>query len=151
MAEDVRDVGLRGKPDDDIFKYAAAHDLALLSADLSFGNLQRFPLGTHAGIVIARFPNEVSTRVFHGVEEGRELSDGSGFELLTDGVAPRGSPTQLYPVASSLDEVTSSWPDGCSARFVAAAAATWRWTESRKSLFHGSLEMLQFCNVLCKV
>lgn len=26
-----------------------------------FGNLLRFPLGSHAGIVIARFPNEVST------------------------------------------------------------------------------------------
>jgi predicted nuclease of predicted toxin-antitoxin system len=60
-AEDVRDVGLRGKTDDEVFEYAVSHSRTLLSADLSFGNLQRFPLGTHSGIVIARFPNEMST------------------------------------------------------------------------------------------
>jgi predicted nuclease of predicted toxin-antitoxin system len=60
-AEDVRDLGLRGKPDDEIFAYATAHGLALLTADVGFGNLLRFPLGTHVGIVVARFPNEVPT------------------------------------------------------------------------------------------
>jgi predicted nuclease of predicted toxin-antitoxin system len=60
-AEDVRDVGLRNKPDDDIFTYAVSHALVLLSGDGGFGNILRFPLGSHPGIVLARFPNEVPT------------------------------------------------------------------------------------------
>jgi hypothetical protein len=30
-----------------------------VTADVGFGNVLRFPLGTHAGIVVARFPNEL--------------------------------------------------------------------------------------------
>ncbi|MFQ5792001.1 MAG: DUF5615 family PIN-like protein [Acidobacteriota bacterium] len=61
-AEDVRDLGLKGRTDREVFEYAVSHSCTLLSADLGFANLQRFPLGTHPGIVIARFPNEMSTR-----------------------------------------------------------------------------------------
>lgn len=61
QVEDVRDLGLRKSPDDDIFTYAVSHALALLSGDMDFGNILRFPLGSHSGIVVARFPNEVST------------------------------------------------------------------------------------------
>lgn len=60
-AEDVRNVGLRGKPDAAILEYAVARALVLLSGDMGFGNLLRFPLGSHAGIVITRFPNEMPT------------------------------------------------------------------------------------------
>ena len=56
-AEDVRDRALRGHPDDAVFRHAVAHGFALLSGDLGFANLVRFPLGTHHGIVVARFPN----------------------------------------------------------------------------------------------
>jgi predicted nuclease of predicted toxin-antitoxin system len=60
-AEDVRDTGLRGRPDDEVIRHAAAHDLALLTADLGFGNILRFPLESHAGVVVARLPNEMPT------------------------------------------------------------------------------------------
>ena len=60
-AEDVRDIGMRKSPDDDIFTYAVSHVLVLLSGDLDFGNILRFPLGSHPGIIVARFPNEVPT------------------------------------------------------------------------------------------
>jgi predicted nuclease of predicted toxin-antitoxin system len=60
-AEDVRDIGMRKSPDDDIFTYAVSHTFALLSGDLDFGNILRFPLGSHPGIIVARFPNEVPT------------------------------------------------------------------------------------------
>ena len=59
-ALDVRDIGLRGRPDNEILEYAVQHNLTLLTADIGFGNLLRFPLGRHAGIGVARFPNEVS-------------------------------------------------------------------------------------------
>jgi predicted nuclease of predicted toxin-antitoxin system len=57
-ADDVRDVGLRGMPDSEIFRFAVESGAALLSADLGFANILAFPTGTHNGIVVARFPNE---------------------------------------------------------------------------------------------
>jgi len=58
-ATDVREVGLRATPDAAIYQYAVAHTLAILTADLGFSNLVRFPLEEHHGIVVARFPNEI--------------------------------------------------------------------------------------------
>lgn len=76
-AHDVRDLGLRGKSDQEIFAYAVTHGLALLTADVGFGNVLRFPLGTHAGIAVARFPNELPTGALNQaiLEAVRELSD----------------------------------------------------------------------------
>jgi predicted nuclease of predicted toxin-antitoxin system len=60
-AEDARDVGLRGRADDEIIRHAAADDRVLLTADLGFGNIPRFPLESHAGVVVARLSNELPT------------------------------------------------------------------------------------------
>ncbi|NCO84449.1 MAG: hypothetical protein GW872_08900 [Nitrospirae bacterium] len=60
-ALDVRDLGLRGKNDNEIFKFAQKEKAVILTGDLGFGNLLHFPVGSHSGIVIAHFPNEVST------------------------------------------------------------------------------------------
>ena len=59
--EDVRDVGLRGRSDEEIAAYAEAKGLAIITADLGFGNVLRFPGAIRHGIVVARFPNEIST------------------------------------------------------------------------------------------
>jgi predicted nuclease of predicted toxin-antitoxin system len=59
---DVQDIGLRGSKDIIIFKWAQENGCIILSGDLGFSNIFRFPLGTHKGIVIARFPNELSTK-----------------------------------------------------------------------------------------
>src|SRR2546428_11891323 len=77
FAEDVRELGLRGKSDDEILNYARAHALALVTADLGFGNILRFPPGSHAGIVVTRFPNEVPTHTLNDatVSAIRGLSD----------------------------------------------------------------------------
>jgi len=58
---DVRDIGLRGVPDALIFRKAQEEDCIILTADLGFSNSLRFTLGSHKGIIIARFPNEMST------------------------------------------------------------------------------------------
>jgi len=60
-ALDVSDYGLRGKDDYEIFGFAQENKAILLTGDLGFGNLLHFPLGSHSGIVIAHFPNELST------------------------------------------------------------------------------------------
>lgn len=58
--EDVRDVGLLGHSDADVFTYAQDHALTVITADLGFANTLTYPLGSHAGIVVMRIPNEVS-------------------------------------------------------------------------------------------
>ena len=55
----VIDAGLRGRSDSDVLSGATDGGRTLLTADLDFSNLLRYPLGTHAGLVIARFPNEM--------------------------------------------------------------------------------------------
>lgn len=57
---DIRDHGFKGKSDTEIFKFARLHSAVLFTADLDFGNPILFPRGTHNGIVILRFPNELS-------------------------------------------------------------------------------------------
>ena len=61
QAVDVRDFGLRGQPDGEVIAYARAHDQVLVTADLGFSNLLRFPPGSHPGIDVARLPNEMPT------------------------------------------------------------------------------------------
>ena len=59
---DVRDIGMRGRFDADVLEYTTANGRTVLTADVGFGNILRFPLGRHAGIVVARFPVQVSIR-----------------------------------------------------------------------------------------
>jgi predicted nuclease of predicted toxin-antitoxin system len=58
---DARDCGLRGKSDDEVFDRAQKEDATILTGDVGFANLLHFPTGAHAGIIVARFPNEIST------------------------------------------------------------------------------------------
>ena len=60
---DIRDHGLRGKSDADIFRFAQKHNAVLFSADKGFSNTLTFPLGTHHGIVVLRFPNEMPVQM----------------------------------------------------------------------------------------
>ncbi len=58
---DVRDYGLRGVADERVYEFAQQNGAVVLTGDRGFGNVQRFPLGKHAGIVVAHFPNEMPT------------------------------------------------------------------------------------------
>lgn len=59
-ARDMRDYGMRGSSDDEVFRFAQDEGLIILTRDKGFGNIWRFPLGQHYGIIIVRFPNEMS-------------------------------------------------------------------------------------------
>jgi len=63
---DVRDYGLRGQSDEEVFKFAQREKAIILTGDMGFANLLRYPIGSHAGIVIAHFPNEMSTSELNG-------------------------------------------------------------------------------------
>lgn len=58
---DVRECSLRGKSDKEIFNFAQKESAVLLTGDLGFGNILNFPSGTHSGIAIVHFPNEISS------------------------------------------------------------------------------------------
>lgn len=55
----IRDYGLRGEPDENIFQFAQKEHAILFTADLGFANIFTFPPGTHKGICVLRFPNEM--------------------------------------------------------------------------------------------
>ncbi len=57
---DVRDVGLRGSPDEAVFRFAQKHKAVLITADLGFALLLRFWRGKHNGVIILRFPSALS-------------------------------------------------------------------------------------------
>lgn len=61
-ALDIRDHGLRGATDDRVFLFAQQHEACVITEDLGFANLLRFPLGEHYGIIVGRFPSRVHTQ-----------------------------------------------------------------------------------------
>ena len=58
----IRDSLLRGRSDQEVADFAKKNKAFLFSADLGFANITHFPPSTHHGILILRFPNEVSTQ-----------------------------------------------------------------------------------------
>jgi predicted nuclease of predicted toxin-antitoxin system len=62
----VRDLNLRGSPDDRIFEAAQQRQAVLVTGDADFGNLLKFPLGTHFGVVVVQFPSVMRTRELAG-------------------------------------------------------------------------------------
>ncbi len=58
---DARDCGLRSCPDEEVFRFAQKQKAILMTGDIGFSNILKFPLGSHAGIIVLRFPNEMPT------------------------------------------------------------------------------------------
>jgi predicted nuclease of predicted toxin-antitoxin system len=59
--KDVRDIGFRGKSDEEIISFAKGSKAVLFTSDWGFGNILKFPPKDYYGIVILDFPDEVST------------------------------------------------------------------------------------------
>ncbi|MEW5815851.1 MAG: DUF5615 family PIN-like protein [Spirochaetota bacterium] len=49
----------------------------LITSDMGFGNILHFPIGSHFGIVIAHFPNEMPTNEINRqlIERFRDFTD----------------------------------------------------------------------------
>jgi predicted nuclease of predicted toxin-antitoxin system len=58
-SEDVRDIGLGGHGDADVFEAAQARGAVLVSRDLGFTNIVAYPLGTHAGVIVVRIRSDI--------------------------------------------------------------------------------------------
>src|SRR5436190_7098212 len=76
-ADDIRDLGLSGQSDSEIFKRAQSLSAVLITGDTDFANTLRFPPGSHAGIVVSRIPDEVSTETLNRelINALKQLSD----------------------------------------------------------------------------
>jgi len=54
---DIRDIAPPGIEDEEIFRIAQEQNRVIITQDLGFGDILRYPLGTHAGIVVIRLRN----------------------------------------------------------------------------------------------
>lgn|SRR3989338_655946 len=59
--KDIRDHGLRGSDDENIYQFAQQNKSVLVTSDFGFSNILHYPPGYHQGIVIVHFPNEMTT------------------------------------------------------------------------------------------
>jgi predicted nuclease of predicted toxin-antitoxin system len=50
----AQEVGLAGKPDEEILAYAIMHERVLITIDLDFSNIRHYPPKSHKGIIVAK-------------------------------------------------------------------------------------------------
>jgi predicted nuclease of predicted toxin-antitoxin system len=53
-AKHVRRISLRGASDQTVFQHAQNQKATLITADKGFGDIRRFPVGNHYGIIVVR-------------------------------------------------------------------------------------------------
>lgn len=92
----ARDEGLQGKPDDRVAE-AARSEERLLTLDVDFGDLRRFPPGSHWGIIVLRLGSQSVERVSQFVEN---------FFRTTDVESLRGCLVVAEPSRTRI-----RWPD----------------------------------------
>lgn len=66
-ALDVRDVGLRGAKDREVFAYACQNKMTIVTADVGFGTLAYLYPAEHWGLVLLRLPAELPANTFNEI------------------------------------------------------------------------------------
>lgn len=56
-AIDVRDVGLKAASDTQVFEYAQKEERIIITRDVEFGNILKYPPRSHYGVIVIRLPN----------------------------------------------------------------------------------------------
>lgn len=75
--KDIRDHRLRGVDDKQFYPFTQEKQPVLITGDLGFSSIFDFPIGKHFGLVVPRFPNEMSTKELNRqlLERIRSLSE----------------------------------------------------------------------------
>lgn len=60
VAWDVRDIGLSGRPDDEVFAAATVRDAIIVTRDQGFALDGRWPADFSAGVILVRLPDDAS-------------------------------------------------------------------------------------------
>ena len=66
-AVDVRDIGLRGKPDNTILEYAINNKAVVITADIGFAGVAYLLRQKHFGLVLMRIANETTSENFNRI------------------------------------------------------------------------------------
>ncbi len=61
-AHHIQELNLRGSSDARVYAAAQEREAVVVTGDSDFGNLLRFPLGSHFGIAVIRYPTAMRTR-----------------------------------------------------------------------------------------
>ena len=82
----VRDEGLTGHPDGDVWQAAQIEQRFLVTQDLDFSDARQFAPGTHAGLLLVRLREPGANALFTAVSSvAHELDGWSGcFVVLTE-------------------------------------------------------------------
>ena len=64
---DLRDTGLGGATDKEVIKYAKDNNLILVTRDVEFANVLRYPMGSHVGVVVLRLPFDFTSERINSV------------------------------------------------------------------------------------
>ena len=70
---DIHDIGYGGKNDNDIYDFLRFHDYVLITFDLDFSDIRKFPPELVEGIIVLRFKNkriqDLMIETLHYLEE----------------------------------------------------------------------------------
>lgn len=66
QADDVRDIGLRGRPDAEVLAAAAVLDAIIVTRDRGFKNDKEWPKDFTAGVILVNLPDNVSANIVIG-------------------------------------------------------------------------------------
>jgi predicted nuclease of predicted toxin-antitoxin system len=59
----AQDAGLSGKPDEEILAYAVEHGRVLITIDMDFSNIRRFPPHSYIGIIVLKIRPRIVAEV----------------------------------------------------------------------------------------
>ena len=65
----VYDVGLRSRPDPEVFAWAQANGCLIITFDTDFANGQDFPVGTHCGVIRLRLKYTTEEETIKALEQ----------------------------------------------------------------------------------
>jgi predicted nuclease of predicted toxin-antitoxin system len=60
----AQEAGLAGKSDEDILAYAVTHQRVLITIDMDFSNIRRFPPKSYIGIIVLKIRPRAAEKVY---------------------------------------------------------------------------------------
>jgi predicted nuclease of predicted toxin-antitoxin system len=64
-AQDVRDIGLRGRPDSEIYEVAVAAEAIIITRDRGFANERNWPAHFTVGVIVVNLPETIPAAVIN--------------------------------------------------------------------------------------
>jgi len=99
--DNVRQEGLAGHDDSEVWTAAQASGRFLITQDLDFSDVRRFKTGTHHGLLLVRLPDAGRSTLTRRIIEvfRREDVEGARVVIVTD-----ASPHRLVPLEAAVQD-----------------------------------------------